>query len=78
MNESEAAKDLLYENFPIEHWHSKLRKSQRQGDNKADSVVNDVNEVLQFMSVTDKFTFPPFATSSSNFTLLDVNGLDAW
>ena len=39
--------------------------------------MKDFYEVLKFMSVTDKYTFLAFATSSDKFLPLDVNHLDA-
>ena len=51
----EAARDLLYENFPIKNRPSALRKKQRQGDSKANNIVKDNHEVLQFMFITNKF-----------------------
>ena len=77
LKEIKAARNLLYDNFSIEHRPPALRKKQRQRDNKADNVVKGIQEVLQFKSVTKKFTLLTFSTSSGKFPPMDVNHLDA-
>ena len=47
MKEIKTARDLLYENFPMDHRPFTLRKNQRQGENKADNILKDIYEVLQ-------------------------------
>ena len=76
--EIEAAKELLFQQFPDQHRPKKLqRKITRQGLHKDENNVKDLLELFYKMSVADKFNPPIFATADSHFSSMDITNIDA-